>query len=337
MKLRITIFLLSISSFAVAQFSKKASKGTLAAVQAHVNFLADDKLEGRRTGSNGEKLAYEYISTTFKNYGLSPKGDNGSFIQAFEVNDGKGINKNTALIIDGHDLTIDKDFFPLSFSANKNIEAMAAMALPEKETIHFWNVKTVLEENKDNPHFDFNDAVKNRIKTATERGATGLLIFNTSTIDDGLKFEAKDKTAATDIPVVYIKKAMAEKYFKDETASHDIKLKVDISERKRTGHNVVGYVDNGAANTIIIGAHYDHLGYGEDHNSLFTGTKPEIHNGADDNASGTAAMLELSKLISLSKLKKYNYLFVAFSGEELGLYGSILQSMLPFQWVMLIT
>jgi aminopeptidase YwaD len=322
MKLRITIFLLSISSFAVAQFSKKASKGTLAAVQAHVNFLADDKLEGRRTGSNGEKLAYEYISTTFKNYGLSPKGDNGSFIQAFEVNDGKGINKNTALIIDGHDLTIDKDFFPLSFSANKNIEAMAAMALPEKETIHFWNVKTVLEENKDNPHFDFNDAVKNRIKTATERGATGLFIFNTSTIDDGLKFEAKDKTAATDIPVVYIKKAMAEKYFKDETASHDIKLKVDISERKRTGHNVVGYVDNGAANTIIIGAHYDHLGYGEDHNSLFTGTKPEIHNGADDNASGTAAMLELSKLISLSKLKKYNYLFVAFSGEELGLYGS---------------
>jgi aminopeptidase YwaD len=322
MKLRITIFLLSLCSVTIAQFSKKATKATLAAVQAHVSFLADDKLEGRRTGSNGEKLAYEYISNTFKNYGLSPKGDNGSYIQAFEVNDGKGINKNTTLIIDGHDLVIEKDFFPVAFSANKNIEAMAAIALPERETIHFWNVKDVLEENKNNPHFDFNDAVKNKIKTATERGATGLLIFNTSTIDDGIKFEAKDKTPTTTIPVVYIKKTVAEKYFKDETTSHDIKLKVDISERKRTGHNVVGYVDNGAANTIIIGAHYDHLGYGEDHNSLFTGTKPEVHNGADDNASGTSAMLELSKLISSSKLKKYNYLFIAFSGEELGLYGS---------------
>jgi aminopeptidase YwaD len=322
MQVRLIVLLLSISSLAVAQKSKKATKFILGNIQTHVSFLADDKLEGRRTGSAGEKLAYEYISNTFKNYGLQPKGDNDSYIQAFEVNDGKGINKNTVLIIDGHDLAIEKDFFPLAFSANKNIEAMAAIALPEKQTIHFWNVKEVLEENKNNPHFDFNDAVKNKVKTATERGATGLIIFNTSSIDDGLKFEAKDKTPLADIPVVYVKKAVAEKYFKDETTSHDVKLKVDISERKRTGHNVVGFVDNGADNTIIIGAHYDHLGYGEDHNSLFTGTKPEVHNGADDNASGTAAMLELSKLISASKLKKYNYLFVAFSGEELGLYGS---------------
>lgn len=322
MQVRLIILLLSICSLAVAQKSKKATKLIFSNVQSHISFLADDKLEGRRTGSAGEKLAYEYISNTFNNYGLQPKGDNNSYIQAFEVNDGKGINKNTTLIINGHDLAIEKDFFPLSFSANKNIEAMAAIVLPQKETIHFWNVKDVLEENKNNPHFDFTDALKNRIKTAVEREATGLLIFNTSTIDDGLKFEAKDKTATADIPVVYIKKAAAEKYFKDETTSHDIKLKVDIGERKRTGHNVVGYIDNGAANTIIIGAHYDHLGYGEDHNSLFTGTKPEVHNGADDNASGTSAMLELSKLISSSKLKKYNYLFIAFSGEELGLYGS---------------
>ncbi|MBP6430268.1 MAG: M28 family peptidase [Ferruginibacter sp.] len=322
MQVRLIVLLLSISSLTFAQKSKKATKFILSNIQTHVSFLADDKLEGRRTGSAGEKLAYEYISNTFKSYGLQPKGDNGSYIQPFEVNDGKGINKNTALIIDGHDLVVEKDFFPLSFSANKNIEAMAAMALPEKGTIHFWNVKGVLEENKNNPHFDFNDAVKSRIKTAAERGATGLLVFNTSSIDDGLKFEAKDKTPLADIPVVYIKKSIAEKYLKDETTSHDVKLKVDISERKRTGHNVVGYVDNGANNTIVIGAHYDHLGYGEDHNSLFTGTKPEVHNGADDNASGTAAMLELGKLISASKLKKYNYIFVAFSGEELGLYGS---------------
>jgi aminopeptidase YwaD len=94
------------------------------------------------------------------------------------------------------------------------------------------------------------------------------------------------------------------------------------AKEKRTGHNVVGFINNKAASTIILGAHFDHLGYGEDKNSMYTGTTPMIHNGADDNASGTAALLELGKWLKKSTLKKYNYLLVAFSGEELGLFGS---------------
>ena len=73
------------------------------------------------------------------------------------------------------------------------------------------------------------------------------------------------------------------------------------------GHNIIGFVDNGAANTIILGAHYDHLGYGEDHNSLYTGSTPMIHNGADDNASGTAALIELSRKLKVAKEKNNNY------------------------------
>jgi hypothetical protein len=86
--------------------------------------------------------------------------------------------------------------------------------------------------------------------------------------------------------------------------------------------NVVGFLDNKAKTTVIIGAHYDHLGYG-DENSLWTGEKA-IHNGADDNASGVAALLELAKWLS-GKPKgtlNNNYLFIAFSGEEKGLWGS---------------
>ena len=77
------------------------------------------------------------------------------------------------------------------------------------------------------------------------------------------------------------------------------------------GKNVVGYIDNGAANTIIIGAHYDHLGYG-DENSLWTGERA-IHNGADDNASGVSAMIELARKFKADKsasTNKYNYLFI---------------------------
>ncbi len=88
----------------------------------------------------------------------------------------------------------------------------------------------------------------------------------------------------------------------------------------RTGKNVVGYLDNGAENTIVIGAHYDHLGMGT-FGSRYTG-EPQIHNGADDNASGVASMLYLAKRLKSSFAKSNNYLFIAFSGEEMGLFGS---------------
>ena len=95
------------------------------------------------------------------------------------------------------------------------------------------------------------------------------------------------------------------------------------SEDSRTviGRNVLGYIDNKAERTIVIGAHYDHLGYGDLGGSLFRGEEKEIHNGADDNASGVAVMLNLAYRLR-DHNKNNNYLFMAFSGEELGLLGS---------------
>ncbi len=310
------------SQFAVAQKIKKADKIILTNLQTHIAYLADDKLEGRRTGTTGEKLAYEYISTEFTKSGLTAKGDNGSFIQAFEVNEGLQINPSTHLFINGFDLELEKEYFPFIFSANTSVEAAPSIALRESGTVWFWDIKDKLEENKDNPHFDLTDAIKTKANDVAAKGATGLIIYNTSGIKDELKFEPKAKSERVKIPVLYVTESIKKKYLYDETATLDIKLKVDIGDKTRAGHNVIGFIDNGAANTIILGAHYDHLGYGEDHNSLFTGTKPQIHNGADDNASGTAALIEISKLLRASKLKNNNYLFVSFSGEELGLFGS---------------
>ena len=85
------------------------------------------------------------------------------------------------------------------------------------------------------------------------------------------------------------------------------------------GRNVIGYIDHGAEHTVVIGAHYDHLGYGG-FGSLHAG-EPEIHNGADDNASGVAGMLYLAEQL-MTNHKGNNYLFIAFSGEEKGLWGS---------------
>jgi acetylornithine deacetylase/succinyl-diaminopimelate desuccinylase-like protein len=87
--------------------------------------------------------------------------------------------------------------------------------------------------------------------------------------------------------------------------------------------NVVGFLDNGSDKTIVIGAHYDHLGKGDQGSSLEANSLGNIHNGADDNASGTAGLIEIAKFYTKNKIKeKHNFLFIGFSGEELGLIGS---------------
>ena len=156
-------------------------------------YLSDDKLRGRETGTQGEKLAAEYIAGRYKEIGLSPKGDEGSYYQKFTGYDSQDAH--------GHG---DGD-----------------MAGGQSKPVH--------------------------------------------------------------------------------------------------GRNVVGFMDNGAAYTVVIGAHYDHLGMGG-FGSLYEGPA-EIHNGADDNASGVAVMLYLAKKLK-AEGQKCNYLFIAFSGEEKGLWGS---------------
>ncbi len=87
--------------------------------------------------------------------------------------------------------------------------------------------------------------------------------------------------------------------------------------------NVVGYLDNGAEYTVVIGAHFDHLGVGNNPSSLEANPAGKIFHGADDNASGTAGVLELARYFSGNKRKEnFNFLFICFSGEEHGLFGS---------------
>ena len=155
-----------------------------------INYLADNKLEGRQTGSKGEQIAADYIADRFKALKIDAKGTN-SYFQ--------------------------------DFSFNKS----------------------------SNPH-------------------------------EQVTFEDTD------------------------------------NENQIFSKNVIGFIDNGAKNTVVIGAHYDHLGYGGQ-GSLYVGK--EIHNGADDNASGTALMLDLANQLKFDNFNN-NYLFIGFSGEEMGLLGS---------------
>jgi hypothetical protein len=112
---------------------------------------------------------------------------------------------------------------------------------------------------------------------------------------------------------------LSEFSFKEKKTPHDTSNDGVI----RKGINVEGFLNNKAFYTIVIGAHYDHLGLGHDHNSLDANPEGKIHNGADDNASGTAGVLELARYFATNAtVEKYNFLFICFSGEELGLFGS---------------
>ncbi len=108
--------------------------------------------------------------------------------------------------------------------------------------------------------------------------------------------------------------------FKKNLDPHDTS---DANVPERKGNDVIAYLDNKAPYTIVIGAHYDHLGLGYDKNSRDPKPEGKIHNGADDNASGTAGVLELANYFSGNKkIEKFNFLFMCYSGEELGLIGS---------------
>lgn len=289
-------------------------------LRTHINYLADDKLEGRRTGTAGEQLAVEYITTQFKEIGLVPKGTE-YYTQSFVVNDGKKIDSVTTLSIDGVNYKPDEDFFPFPYSPDISIEALPSIDVQEAEMPWFVDINDILEENKSNPHFDLPGYIRKNAEKARDRGASAVILYNSSATDDKLMFDPKDRSESLSIPVLYVKKSVSDNLLKDKSATVNLKMRVGVGQRNRLGYNVIGFIDNKVANTVVLGAHFDHLGYGEDGNSMIRNGQPSIHNGADDNASGTASLIELARQLNAGP-KGNNYLFIAFSGEELGLYGS---------------
>ncbi len=305
------LLVVSFNAYAQKEINTKQLRKNL---KEHVTYLADDRLEGRRTGTAGEQLATQYIIHQFQADKLMPYFNNG-YIQPFEVHDGRMISPKSYISINGRNLQLNQDYFPLSFSGNGEIETKG-----ESNSLYIFDLAQLLYTNHSNPHFDIEAALLDALKIAVNQKASMMIVTNSSLFKDGLSFDSSSRTPVASIPVVYFKKEALES-FKNNNQNM-LKAKIDVIEKTRIGHNVVAYIDNGAAQTIILGAHYDHLGYGEDRNSLYVGKTPQIHNGADDNASGTAALIELGRLLKKAPYKNNNYILAAFSGEELGLFGS---------------
>ncbi len=325
-KLLLLLVMLPILGFSQSKKKKrlaeeKANAELVDRIKSHIQYLADDKLEGRMTGSKGETLAMQYIIEQYQQIGLEPQGVKG-YIQEFEVNQGKQIEPATYLKVDNNALLLNKEYLPLSYSALTQVKGTPAIALSESKQPWFKDLKDILEANKakPDPKFDIDEEIRKLVVSVTAKGATALFIYNSSDLIDNVQFNKNDKSASVKIPVIYLTKEGYKKYFSDHAATLHIDLEVSLRDKILVGKNLAGFINNHAANTVIIGAHYDHLGYGIEKSALDTGYI--IHNGADDNASGTAAVIELARMLKKKAPQNNNYLILHFSGEELGVLGS---------------
>ncbi len=179
-------------------------------------------------------------------------------------------------------------------------------------------------------------------------GARAILFVNDMAThsggDDNLeKFGTEVSPASPGLPFLQVRAEMAGKWFAAagksmstiiEQIDKDLQtrsfafpatvaltLQTDIRRDMKTVHNVIGYLPGTTSEYVVIGAHYDHLGLGQQF-SLAPSLVGTIHPGADDNASGTSGVLTLARWFSGQPKQKRGILFMTFAGEELGLLGS---------------
>ncbi|MBX7150616.1 M20/M25/M40 family metallo-hydrolase [bacterium] len=353
--LTIMVFFLSCST---GRNSYVNSDITIDELKYHVQFLASDSLRGRASGSEGNNIAAKYVADEFQSYGLLPKGDEGSYYQAFEVVAEVKAGEKNILSTGGQTFESGKDFQPLVFSMDAAVEGQVVSMGYGIATEDYNDYKGVDVVGKialvmrgspeaDNPHSKFyhESATRRKAAVAAEKGAVGLLVYSATEEDDELIPLNYDNTSSNyGIPVFSIRRNIAlqllgmnlEKLagyqnrlnakspFSFVTPS-SVKMQSQVEFVRKKTNNVIGYLqgadDNLKNEIIVVGAHFDHLGMGGG-TSLYRG-EPAVHNGADDNASGTAAILEIAQKLASAKTQlKRSVVVIGFSGEEMGLLGS---------------
>ncbi len=346
----------------------------------HIEYLASEALEGRLTGTEGERLAADYLVNELKAIGARPLPGADDFTHPFEFTAGMD-DAGSSIRIDGPDGSSTWEDDPatisgLSFSDTAAVEGPVVFAgyglkLPESAEIAYDSFvgldvkdKIVLilryfpEETEDDLRRALArySGLRYKAKHARDAGARGLLVVagpNSPHAGETVPMSFDTAVAGSGIVAASINSEIADALLDAagakplaqlqtdldggnphvqgfELSGASVGLDVKIDRQKKTGRSVVGYLPATDPNTtsplneeaIIIGAHFDHLGRGAGGDSLARESETDqIHFGADDNASGVAAVLEVAK--HYAQAARRRPLIAAFwSGEELGLLGS---------------
>jgi len=302
---------------------------------AHIRYLADDALEGREAGSPGARCAADYIAGFLREAGLQGAGPEHSYFQAFDVQMGSMLGAGNLLEVDGRRMALEGDWVPFGFASSETVSGsliyggpgVSMPGNPDDQYAHLdIQGKIVVVEGAD-PHGPGGSSLAgdphHKASIAAGRGAAGILIL----LEEGedLPDPAANDRPEVKIPAAAISGSAAQALRTAAGAGGSVELTTALEPRMVEVRNVVAVIPGSdptlGRQAIVVGAHFDHLGHGGE-GSLDPDGR-EIHNGADDNASGTAALMEVARSLAQSPEKPARTIvFVAFTGEEKGLWGS---------------
>lgn len=331
-------------------------------IKKNIYYLASDELKGRKPGTPEDSITASFIRLKFLEYGATPVFDKGfqRFPVITDVVPGKRnilkINNvsyniyqdySPASFSSSDSLESTGVFAGYGFDINQD-----SLKWKDYDSLDIKNKWVLIikgkPEGKENKTISDNSKDRTKVLTAKDKGAKGVLLIHEKTEQKNLPTGTFDKTVSdAGIPVFYISWNLAEKILKEnkldlnllksstikekKSISTPLQTKIngitDIVQKKATTYNIVAQIEGIDPllknEYIVIGAHYDHLGMGGPESGSRMPDTIAVHNGADDNASGVAGIMELAKAFSASANKlKRTLIFVAFSGEEMGLLGS---------------
>lgn len=280
-------------------------------ISKDVNVLSSPKFGGRRMGTQGAQQSGLYVAKSLNSSGIYPSGED--FVHIFRYVDSKSLDRQTRFMIGRNYISVPEEAFPSPYSSygvvrNYIIPNCRNFGQP-------WIIPLYqnVQQAKD-PHFDWVYQTYLRAKVAQNRGASAVIFYDNYDSPYAPKYQNEKDTAVLNIPVLILN----DKAYKDKVSGISVMtmMSLDISYKNdyKKAANIVGYLNNMAPYDVLICAHYD--GYGGSNQA-----NPNYW-GANDNASGVAAMMALARLINKSGLKNYNYIFAAVSGGTRGQLGA---------------
>ena len=303
---------------------------------AHVRYLADDALEGRGAGTSGARCAAQYIADQFEAIGLEGAGPNGSYFQGFPIRAGTVLGAGSTLRTPQSTYTLTEDWIPFGYSASGAVtgtllyggDGINRPGDPNNEypTLDLTGRIVVVEDGDLRPPSSraLQTGAHFKASVAAGRNAGGMLILLGE--GRGLPDLSGETRAALGIPVAAVRGEAADRIRQAARSGDRAFLAASVQPRTVEARNIAallpGSDPNLADEVLIIGAHYDHLGLGGE-GSLDPDAFGVVHNGADDNASGTAGLIEIARRLAESDRRPArSVLFLAFTAEEKGLWGS---------------
>jgi Peptidase family M28/PA domain len=334
-----------------------------AQIRERIKYLADDKLLGRLPGTEGYKMAVDFVVKELKALGVKPKGEANGYLQNVVLRKGTVDSAKSSLKLVMKDGTVkqlrygkDYAFAPdLNKSSNGTegdvVFVGYGIVAPHLQHDDYKNIdvkgKVVLLQTGTPPNFPASERAHfnlmgSKCEEASKRGAVGVIVmvggnetlqlggFTRSSLDgitayvnpDGKAYSSRINIFESIKSLGYVRASLLEAFLK-EKVTQPVDLKITASVETKTSEikseNVVGLIEGSDAKLkgeyVVHSAHLDHVGVGVPVNG------DSIYNGAHDNASGTACLLEIAKLYTKAKLKR-SVLVVFVTSEEKGLLGS---------------